>query len=158
MTNKLIDGMKNAKLELMKRMMILSVLLLIAGTGMTFARDGYLPETGEREQTKIRITGTVVDQTGEPVIGANIVEKDVAINGTVTDVDGKFSLSVSANAVLQVSFVGYITQDVAVGNQTSLQIVLQEDAQLLDEVIVIGYGTAKRREYNGSVGSVKLEN
>ena len=92
------------------------------------------------------------------MIGANIVEKGVATNGTITDVDGKFSLNISPEATLVVSFIGYVTQEVAVGNQANLRIALQEDMQLLDEVIVIGYGTAKRREYTGSVGSVKLEN
>ncbi|MDR1455426.1 MAG: SusC/RagA family TonB-linked outer membrane protein [Tannerella sp.] len=158
MINKLIEGMKHAGFEKLKRVIMLSVFLLMAGTGMMNASDGNPPETDEPQQAKTRITGTVVDRTGEPVIGANIVEKGVTANGTVTDVDGKFSLEVSPEATLLVSFIGYVTQEVAAGDQANLKIVLQEDTQLLDEVIVIGYGTARRREYTGSVGSVKLEN
>ncbi|MDR2041534.1 MAG: carboxypeptidase-like regulatory domain-containing protein, partial [Tannerella sp.] len=71
-------------------------------------------ETTEPEQSKTNITGTVVDQTGEPVIGANVVEKGNAVNGAVTDVNGRFALSVPANAVLQISFIGYITQEISI--------------------------------------------
>jgi TonB-linked SusC/RagA family outer membrane protein len=75
----------------------------------------------------------------------------------VTDVDGKFSLTVPDNAVLQVSYIGYVSQEVAVRNQASLRITLVEDNQALDEVVVIGYGTAKRKDFTGSVTSIKLE-
>ncbi|MDR1454828.1 MAG: SusC/RagA family TonB-linked outer membrane protein, partial [Tannerella sp.] len=109
------------------------------------------------QQAKRQVSGTVLDETGESVIGANILEKGTA-NGAVTDVDGKFSLPVSAGAVLQVSYIGYVTQEIATGTQTVLQITLQEDAQALDEVIVIGYGTTKRKDFAGSVASVRLEN
>ncbi|MDR1102999.1 MAG: SusC/RagA family TonB-linked outer membrane protein, partial [Tannerella sp.] len=112
------------------------------------------------QQTGKRITGTVVDAMGEPVIGANIIEKGTA-NGIVTDLEGNFSLSVADNAVLQISFIGYITQEVSVlhgGGENPLLIKLLEDTQALDEVIVIGYGTAKRQDFTGSVASVRLEN
>jgi TonB-linked SusC/RagA family outer membrane protein len=157
MIRKLIEGMNNAKLEKFKRMMTQFVFLLIIGTGMAFARDGYLPETHEPEQTNIRITGTVVDPAGEPVIGANVVERGTT-NGNITDADGKFSLTVRENATLQISYVGYIMQTVAVGNQTDFKITLQEDNLALDEIVVIGYGTAKRKDFTGSVASVKMEN
>jgi TonB-linked SusC/RagA family outer membrane protein len=89
------------------------------------------------------------------VIGANVVEKGTA-NGIVTDVDGNFSLSVSGGAVLQVSYIGYVTQEVTVGNQSTLQIALREDLQALEEVVVVGYGTQKKRDLTGAVASVKV--
>ena len=104
-----------------------------------------------------RITGTVTDAAGgEPLIGANIVEKGVSANGTVTDADGNFSLSVSPGATLVVSFIGYVTQEIAVGNQTQLQITLQEDLQALEEVVVVGYGVQKKRDLTGAVASIKV--
>jgi TonB-linked SusC/RagA family outer membrane protein len=101
-----------------------------------------------------QVTGTVTDANSEPVIGANVVEKGTTNNGTITDVDGKFSLTVSNNAVLQVSFIGYVAQEIAVGNQASLKITLLEDAKALEEVVVIGYGTAKKSDMVGAVSSV----
>ncbi|MDR1675301.1 MAG: TonB-dependent receptor [Tannerella sp.] len=121
---------------------------------MASANGGYSQESPEPAQSKARITGTVVDQAGEPVIGANIVEKDVASNGTITGSDGNFSLNVSPGATLVVSYIGYVTQEIAVGNRTQLQIVLQEDLQTLEEVVVIGYGTVRKSDLTGSVASV----
>ncbi|MDR3261757.1 MAG: SusC/RagA family TonB-linked outer membrane protein, partial [Tannerella sp.] len=103
-----------------------------------------------------RVTGTVIDENGEPVIGANVVEKGTT-NGTVTDVDGKFSVSVSEKAVLQVSYIGYIGQEITVGNQTGLSITLKEDFQNLEEVVVVGYGVVKKRDLTGSVASVNAD-
>jgi TonB-linked SusC/RagA family outer membrane protein len=145
--------MKHAGFEKLKRVMMLSVCLLTAGTGMMNAGSGYLPETAEPQQTKTRITGTVVDQAGEPVIGANVIEKGT-VNGVTTDVDGRFSLEVTNNATLQVSYIGYLSQNIAVGNQTDLQITLRENAQALEEVVVVGYGSQRRSDLIGSVGSV----
>jgi TonB-linked SusC/RagA family outer membrane protein len=96
------------------------------------------------QQAKKTITGTVIDKEGETIIGANIVEKGSAANGTITDVDGKFTLNVSDNAVLQVSYVGYITQEIKIERQTVLYITLQEDSQTLDEMVVVGYGTQRK--------------
>ncbi|MDR1939123.1 MAG: TonB-dependent receptor [Tannerellaceae bacterium] len=103
-----------------------------------------------------RVSGTVIDANGETIIGASIVEKGT-INGIITDTDGKFVLSVGDNAVLQVSYVGYVTQDITVGNQTSLTVRLVEDTQVLDEVVVVGYGTMRKRDLTGSVSSIKEE-
>ncbi|MDR3260839.1 MAG: carboxypeptidase-like regulatory domain-containing protein, partial [Tannerella sp.] len=106
------------------------------------------------QQQGKRITGTVTDAaTGESIIGANILEKGVT-NGTITDVDGKFTLTVSENATLQVSYIGYLTQEIAVGNQTTLQISLKESSWGLDEVVVVGYGTQKKVNLTGAVASV----
>jgi TonB-linked SusC/RagA family outer membrane protein len=104
-----------------------------------------------------RVNGTVTDARGEAVAGASVVEKGTA-NGIIADVEGRFSLTVGDNAVLLVSYVGSVTQEVVVGAQTALQITLVEDNRALDEVIVIGYGTARRQDFTGSVASVRLEN
>lgn len=106
------------------------------------------------QQQKGQITGAITDERGEPIIGANVIEKGTS-NGVVTDLDGKFSLSVQKNMVLQISYIGYINQEVQIKDQTFLQIILQEDTQALDEVIVIGYGTMKKKDLSGSVASVK---
>lgn len=91
-----------------------------------------------------QITGTVIDGTGEPVIGANVLEVGTT-NGVITDIDGNFKLNVQPNAKIQVSFIGYITQTLAVGTQNNIKVTLKEDAQALDEVVVVGYGVQKNR-------------
>jgi TonB-linked SusC/RagA family outer membrane protein len=103
-----------------------------------------------------RINGTVTDAAGEPITGANVVEKGVTANGTITDADGKFSLNVGANAVLQISYIGYVPQEITVGNQTTLKATLHEDLQALEEVVVVGYGVQKKRDLTGAVSSVKV--
>lgn len=117
-------------------------------------------ESKDKQQQNIKkITGMVVDQTGEPVIGANVIEKGTT-NGVITDVDGKFLIDIQSKGVLQVSFIGYITQDIPVTDQSNLNIKLHEDTKVLDEVIVIGYGTTTRRSTVGAVdqiGSSKIE-
>jgi TonB-linked SusC/RagA family outer membrane protein len=153
MTKKLFKGIKNAKLKKIVQTMMLSSFLLMMGIGTANARGGYLPETLEPEQARIRVTGTVVDQAGEPVIGATIVEKGIT-NGTTTDLDGHFSLNVRDNAVLQISYVGYITQEITAGNQTTLQITLLENMQALEEVVVIGYGTRVKGALTGAVSKI----
>lgn len=102
------------------------------------------------------ISGTVIDDTGLPVIGANIVVKGTQ-NGTITDMDGNFSLTVPANSTLKVSYIGYVDQYIPVGNQAILSIKLKEDSQALEEVVVVGYGTQKKVNLTGSVASVSGE-
>ena len=100
-------------------------------------------------------TGLVKDKTGEPMIGVNVLVKGTT-NGTITDFDGKFSIpDVPSNATLVVSYIGYLTKEVKTGKD--LVIVLEEDNKTLDEVVVIGYGTVKRRDLTGSVASVTGE-
>jgi TonB-linked SusC/RagA family outer membrane protein len=111
------------------------------------------------QQAKRRITGTVTDERGEPIIGANVLEKDT-VNGTMTDIDGNFSLNVQDRTVLQISYIGYITQEVNVlpGSNAPLKIRLLEDMQTLEEVVVIGYGTQKRSDVTTSVSSISADN
>jgi TonB-linked SusC/RagA family outer membrane protein len=107
-------------------------------------------------QQTIVVAGTVTDANGEPIIGANVVEKGTT-NGNITDVNGKFSLNVSPGATLVISFIGYHTQEVAIGNRTILQITLQEDTKVLEEVVVIGYGTRTKKDLTGAVSQINSE-
>ena len=102
------------------------------------------------------VSGTVVDSNGEPIIGANVVEKGTT-NGTVTDISGNFSLNINDSGILQVSYIGFNTQDVAVNGKSSLMINLKEDTQKLDEVVVVGYGVQKKSNVTGSVASIKTD-
>lgn len=122
---------------------------------IVLSAPGYV--SASTQQNTRKITGIIKDQSGEPVIGANIVEKGTA-NGTITDIDGQYSLEVGSNSILVVSYIGYITQEIPVGKNNTLDVLLKEDTETLDEVIVIGYGTTKRKDFTGSVSSVKLEN
>ncbi len=107
-------------------------------------------------QSDKKITGTVLDATGMPVIGANVMVKGTT-NGTITDIDGKFSLEVSKDATLVVSYIGFSNQEIKVGNQTNLSIALKEDSKALDELVVVGYGVQKKVNLTGAVESVKAE-
>ena len=101
-----------------------------------------------------QVSGIVKDATGEPMIGANVMVKGTT-NGTITDFDGNFTLSgVKASDVLVFSYIGCITQEIKVGNQTKFDVTLKDDAQALEEVVVIGYGTTKKKDLTGSVASV----
>lgn len=95
------------------------------------------------QQSGKKITGTVLDATGMPVIGANVMVKGTT-NGTITDMDGKFSLEVDNNATLVISYIGFANQEIKVGNQTSLSIAMKEDVEALDELVVVGFGTQKK--------------
>ena len=105
----------------------------------------------------VPITGTILDSNNQPLPGASIVEKGTS-NGTQSDFDGNFELEVTdENAVLVISYVGFSTQEIPLAGQTTINVALQEDAAKLDEVIVIGYGTQKKSDLTGAVGSVKAE-
>lgn len=101
-----------------------------------------------------RITGKVSDIQGEPIIGANVIEKANPANGTITDADGTFALNVPEKAVLVVSFIGYHTLEIAINGQSVFNITLSEDMQALEEVVVVGYGTQKKINLTGAVSSV----
>lgn len=101
----------------------------------------------------IKVQGVVKDQTGETVIGATVMQKGTT-NGTVTDFDGNFSLTVPSNATLTISYIGFATQDIPVNGQTEFSIVMKDDAQTLSEVVVVGYGTMRKSDLTGAVGSL----
>ena len=109
------------------------------------------------QQQTVTVTGVVKDKSGEPIIGANILEKGTA-NGMITNVDGQYTLKVKdANSVLSVSYIGYKTQEITVGNKRKIDIILADDTELLDEVVVIGYGTQKKGDVTSAISSVKAE-
>ena len=110
----------------------------------------------EVQQATKKITGTVVDAQG-PVIGASVVEKGKSGNGVITDFDGNFTLNVTPGATIVISYVGYETQEIKVGNQSDFQITLKDDNALLDEVVVVGYGTMKKKLVTGATVQVKGE-
>ena len=111
---------------------------------------------GSVSAQQAKITGTVKDNTGETIIGANVTIKG-GTGGTITDIDGHFSIDASTNATLVISFIGYTTQEVALKGKTNIVVTLNEDSQALDEVIVIGYGTQKKVNLTGSVSAVKID-
>lgn len=132
---------------------------LLQGTGCTYTiKENHIvisaiPVTAQ-QGTKRTVTGTITDERGDPVIGANVIEKGT-LNGVVTDIYGKFSLSVDNNATLQISYIGYMGQEINVGNKNNLQISLREDSQTLSEVVIVGYGTQKKEVVTGAITTVK---
>ncbi|MDR1555969.1 MAG: TonB-dependent receptor [Tannerellaceae bacterium] len=108
------------------------------------------------QQTGRIITGIVTDANAEPIIGANVIEKGTN-NGTITDIDGKFSLNILQNSVLQISYIGYLGQEIPVRNQTNVRIVLKENLQTLDEIVVVGYGIAQKKDLTGSISQVQSD-
>ena len=108
------------------------------------------------QQQKQSVSGTIKDPAGEPVIGASILEKGTT-NGTITDFDGNFTLNVAPGATLVISYIGYKNQEMKVIPGKSLNIILQEDTETLEEVVVVGYGVQKKSDVTGSVTSVGKE-
>lgn len=108
-------------------------------------------------QTKKNIKGVVTDKNGEPIPGVNIIEKGNPTNGTITDVDGNYTLSVSGNSVLVASYIGYNRIEIQVKDRSVVDITLSEDTQALEEVVVVGYSTQKKVNLTGSVSTVNFE-
>ena len=104
----------------------------------------------------IQLTGTVTDTKGETLIGASVLEKGTT-NGCITDIDGNFSLTVAPNATMVISYVGYVAQEVLLKGQKVLKVTLKDDAEMLDEVVVIGYGTMKKSDMTGAISSVDVD-
>ena len=120
------------------------------------APAGTVDEVMAVQQGK-KVTGVVVDGTGEPVIGANVVVKGTT-NGTITDFDGNYTIEgVPADGILVFSYIGYLSQEIPVGNQSAINVTLKEDTQTLDEVVVVGYGTMKKSDVTGSISTAKGE-
>lgn len=112
--------------------------------------------TANPQQDGKRISGAVIDVSGEPIIGANVVQKGTT-NGVITDQNGSFTLTVPGNAVLEISYIGYVKQEVSVSGRTTFSIVLKEDAIELGEVVAIGYGTIRKSDLTGSVSSISAD-
>ena len=132
------------------------------GTDIYYAMEGKnimlmsKAKDGEATQQANKVTGIVKDANGEPIIGANVTVKGQSI-GTITDIDGRFVLDAPKDAVLQITYIGYISQEVKVSGKKGLNIVLKEDTETLDEVVVIGYGTAKKSDLTGATAQIKPE-
>lgn len=104
----------------------------------------------------IQLSGSVFDTNNEPVVAASVIEKGTA-NGVVTDFDGNFSLNVSPNATIVISYVGYITQEIKLNGRETLYIILEEDVEMLEELVVVGYGSLKKSDMTGAISSVNVE-
>ena len=133
---------------------------MFAGTDIIYAMQGnnilLMQKDAVVQQSGKVVTGTIVDPSGMPVIGANVMVKGTT-NGTITDMDGKFSLEVEEGATLQISYIGYANQEIKVGNQKTLSIALKEDAEALDELVVVGYGVQKKESLTSAITSVDTE-
>lgn len=135
---------------------------LLAGTDVSYKVNGprvimFHAVTPQKEQEKAFVLkGRITDPTGEGVIGANVKVVD-STEGTITDMDGNFSLMVTPNARLSISYIGYATQEVVVKDQRPLNVTLKEDTRLIDEVVVVGYGVQKKANLTGAVSSVKMD-
>ena len=136
-----------------KTALLMSAMALL---GLGYSSNAYAAgDVQNVQQATKKITGTVVDAMG-PVIGASIMEKGTT-NGTVTDFDGNFSLNVKPGATIVVSFIGFKTQEIAVGNQSTFNIKMEDDNAVLDEVVVVGYGVQKKKLVTGATVEVKGE-
>ena len=135
------------------------LLMLLLPLSLSAAATGTLPESVETEDEwttdSLTVDGIVTDLNGETIIGATVIEKGHPENGVVTDIDGKFLLKVPPKSVLVISYIGYNTQETRVNRRIhTYNIVLKEDNQMLDEVVVVGYGTVKKSDLTGSVSTV----
>jgi len=154
--------MKNTKVKLL---LMISALLFVgfanakSNKSVTFtnsAKNELGTENAQQipDQQKVKVSGQVKDVSGEPVIGVSVVEQGTS-NGTATDINGNYSLNVSGNGKLTFTYVGYISQTLAVQGKPFINVTLSEDTKTLDELVVIGYGTVRKRDLTGSVSSVK---
>lgn len=130
-------------------------LILCMGGFSAHALPASLTSTSITQQNH-SVTGTVKDNAGEPIIGASIVVKGTT-TGIMSDIDGKFTLNVPANATLEISYIGYKTLTLPVNNKTNFNITLEEDSQNIDEVVVIGYGTRSKRDVTTAISNVGSE-
>lgn len=116
-----------------------------------------LPSADPAQSRQTPVKGRIVDASGEPVIGATILEKGNPGNGTVTDFDGNFTINVAAEAILQVSYIGYQEQEISTAGKTSINVVMREDTQQLEELVVIGYTVQRRESLTGSLQTISTE-
>ena len=136
---------------------------ILSGTGINYELEGThiiltteaIKDLHAQQQAKT-VTGMVTDVSGEPIIGANIRIKGTT-TGTITDIDGNFSIKAEPQSVIEVSYIGYLTQETVINNQKSIRFLLKEDTKTLDEVVVIGYGVQKKADLTGSVANINTE-
>ena len=163
-SNRHVDLNQRVSVSVENKSILEALSTILKGTGLDFEVEGVNIVLMKNEdvfkispqQNRKIVTGTIVDQKGVPIAGANIVEKGTT-NGVISDMDGKFSIEVENNAELQISYIGYIDHTISVAGKEIVDAVLREDMQSLDEVVVVGYGTMKKRELTGSISSLKSE-
>ncbi|MDR0537446.1 MAG: TonB-dependent receptor [Tannerellaceae bacterium] len=166
-TDKLKDMDKKVSVRVANESIEKTLNLLLDGTSIAYHKQDanlYLlapkgvstketPDSKQSNQAR-RYSGVVVDEKGEPVIGANVIVKGATGSGTITDIDGKFALNVSQGTTLVVSYIGFSSVEIIAGSQTDLKITMREDSELLGEVVVVGYGTQKKAHLSGAVSTI----
>lgn len=150
--------MKNRQISALLGMCVLGFYSVAAeNSGVLEEKAMVGPMISMTQQQAGKVTGVIVDSYGDPIIGANVLVKGTT-NGTITDFDGNFSLDCNPQDVLQITYIGYLSKELVVGNQQNIRIVLDEDTKALDEVVVIGYGVQKKADLTGSVANVNADN
>ncbi|MFK2113177.1 TonB-dependent receptor [Bacteroides fragilis] len=159
-SDQLIDVNRKISIQVKDASLDEALAKLLAGTKVTFEIKNnkiYFIEKKADQQSgsrKKKVSGVVKDATGEPIIGANVVEKGVGTNGVITNLDGEFTLEVPENASLIISYIGYLQQDVSTKGKDAFNIIMKEDTKTLDEVVVVGYGVQKKVNLTGAVAAV----
>ena len=159
-SDQLIDVNRKISIQVKDASLDEALSKLLAGTKVTFEIKNnkiYFIEKKADQQSgsrKKKVSGVVKDATGEPIIGANVVEKGVGTNGVITNLDGEFTLEVPENASLIISYIGYLQQDVSTKGKDAFNIIMKEDTKTLDEVVVVGYGVQKKVNLTGAVAAV----
>lgn len=140
-----------------KKILCLLAIGLICSFTYSYASDGKSSTDGlsEQQQTRVTVQGKVTDSQGEPLVGVSVAVKGTT-QGVLTDIDGSYSISTTPESTLVYSYIGYKPQSVVVGNQRNINIILQEDAQIMQEVVVVGYGSQKKENLTGAVASIDL--
>ena len=157
-SDQMVDRNRKVSIQVESQSLEETLQLLFAGTNIRYRIvDHQVILSGANssvaQQTK-QVKGVIQDASGSPLIGANVIVKGTTI-GTITDFDGKFTLDAPANATLVVTYIGYVTQEVRVDGRNVMNIVLKEDSEALDEVVVIGYGSARKGDLTGPISSIK---
>ena len=161
--NNQVDINKNTPVKVKNEAVAQVLDKILSGTGINYELEGThiiltteaIKDLHAQQQAKT-VTGTVTDVSGEPIIGANIRIKGTT-TGTITDIDGNFSIEAEPQSVIEVSYIGYLTQETVINNQKSIRFLLKEDTKTLDEVVVIGYGVQKKADLTGSVANINTE-
>lgn len=162
-SDQLVDVNRKVTMQLKDVTLKEALTRLLSGTNLTFEirnnkiyfiEKKAVSQPGSRKK---RVTGVVKDVMGEPLIGANVVEKGRSTNGVITDFNGKFTLEVDESASLVVSYIGYLAQDIPTKGKGNFHIILKEDTNTLDEVVVTGYGDFKKATYTGSASVLTTE-
>jgi TonB-linked SusC/RagA family outer membrane protein len=162
-----INMEKSTSVEAKNEPVAQALAALFRNTDISYAMEGYniflfkgkeakAGKTRLTQAGKITVRGVVLEKSGEPVAGANVIEKGTT-NGIISDIDGAFILNVDPNAILQVSYLGYIPMEVAVNNRQHITVTLTEDTKALEEVVVIGYGSRTKKDLTGAVSHINSE-